>query len=106
MFNHLSFDVINEPMEIQRDEHGRRGAFFIERDGEWIAELAFTKYRPDLMIIDHTEVDKSLRGQHIGQALIKAAVEFAREKRMKIRSRCRYAHNVLEETPEYNDVIV
>ena len=106
MFNHLSFDVINEPMEIQRDEHGHRGAFFIERDGEWIAELAFTKYRPDLMIIDHTEVDRKLRGQHVGQALVKAAVDYAREKRMKIRSRCRYAHNVLEETPEYNDVIV
>jgi predicted GNAT family acetyltransferase len=93
-------------MQIERDEHGRRGAFFIERDGEWIAELAFTKYRPDLMIIDHTEVDKSLRGQSVGQQLVRAAVDYAREHKMKIRSRCRYAHNVLEETPEYGDVIV
>jgi len=93
-------------MQIERDEHGRRGAFFIERDGEWIAELAYTKYKPGLMIIDHTEVDKSLRGQNVGQELVRAAVNFARENKMKIRSRCRYAHNVLEETPEYNDVIV
>lgn len=93
-------------MEIQRDEHGRRGAFFIERDGEWIAELAYTKYRPDLMIIDHTEVDRSLRGQNVGQQLVRAAVDYAREKKMKIRSRCRYAHNVLEETAEYADMIV
>jgi predicted GNAT family acetyltransferase len=93
-------------MQIQHDAHGRRGAFFIERDGEWIAELAYTKHRPDLMIIDHTEVDKSLRGQNIGQQLVRAAVEFARANKMKIRSRCRYAHHVLEETAEYSDVIV
>jgi hypothetical protein len=52
------------------------------------------------------EVQTGPDDQHVGQALVKAAVDYAREKRMKIRSRCRYAHNVLEETPEYNDVIV
>jgi predicted GNAT family acetyltransferase len=93
-------------MQIQRDEHGRRGAFFIEQDGEWIAEMSYVKQGPGVIIIDHTEVAKSLRGQGIGQQLIRAAVDFARANNLKIRARCRYARIVLEETAEYNDVLI
>ena len=93
-------------MQIQRDEHGRRGAFFIERDGEWVAEMSYTKVRPDVIVIDHTEVDKSLRGQGIGQQLVREAVGFARANNLKIRARCPYVRNVLDETAEYNDIII
>ena len=93
-------------MQIQRDEHGRRGAFFIEEDGEWIAEMSYTKARPDVIVIDHTEVDKSLQGQGIGQKLVREAVDYARANKMKIRARCPYARNVLYETAEYNDIII
>ena len=92
-------------MQIQRDEHGRRGAFFIERDGEWIAEMSYVKQGPGVIIIDHTEVDKSLRGQGIGQKLVRNAVEYARANKLKIRPRCPYVRNVLEETAEFNDVL-
>jgi predicted GNAT family acetyltransferase len=93
-------------MQIQRDEHGRRGAFFIERDGEWVAEMSYTKARPDVIVIDHTEVDKSLRGQGIAQQMVREAVNFARANNLKIRARCPYVRNVLDETAEYNDIII
>jgi uncharacterized protein len=93
-------------MQIQRDEHGRRGAFFIEQEGEWLAEMSYTKARPDVIVIDHTEVDKRLRGQGVGQKLVREAVDFARANNLKIRARCPYARMVLDETPEYNDITI
>jgi uncharacterized protein len=93
-------------MQIQRDEHGRRGAFFIEQEGEWLAEMSYTKARPDVIVIDHTEVDKRLRGQGIGQKLVREAVDYARANNLKIRSRCAYTRMVLDETPEYNDITI
>jgi predicted GNAT family acetyltransferase len=92
-------------MEIQRDEHGRRGAFYIEKDGEWVAEMSYIKQGSGAIIIDHTEVDKSLRGQGIGQKLVRAAVDYARANNLKVRARCRYARISLEENPDYSDVL-
>ena len=91
-------------MEIQRDEHGRKGAFYIDENGEWIAELSYIK-EGGIMTIDHTEIDEKLRGEGIGQDLVKAAVEYARENGLKINAVCPYAKKVIERTPEFQDVL-
>lgn len=91
-------------MQIQRDEHGRKGAFYIEEEGEWIAELTYFK-TGDTMTIDHTEVDEKLRDEGIGQDMVKAAVEYARENGLKIKAVCPYAKKVIETTPEFQDVL-
>jgi predicted GNAT family acetyltransferase len=92
-------------MEIRRDEHGRHGAFYIEKDGEWIAEMAYIRRGPSTMVIDHTEVDESLRGQGVGERLVSTAVEHAREAGLKIKAVCPYARKVIERTPEFQDVL-
>jgi predicted GNAT family acetyltransferase len=91
-------------MQIQRDEHGRKGAFYIEENGEWIAELTYSK-NDGTMTIDHTETDVKLRGEGIGQELVKAAVEYARENDVKIKADCPYAKKVIDRTPEFQDVL-
>jgi predicted GNAT family acetyltransferase len=91
-------------MQIQRDEHGRKGAFYIDEGGEWIAELTYFK-SGDTMTIDHTEIDEKLRGEGIGQDMVKAAVEYARENGLKIKAVCPYAKKVIERTPEFQDVL-
>lgn len=92
-------------MEILRDEHGRNGAFYIEEDGEWIAEMTYIK-SPDgkIMTIDHTQVDEKLRGQGVGEELVAKAVDFARENGMKIKPVCPYTRKIMERTSEYQDV--
>ena len=92
-------------MEIQRDEHGRKGAFYIDEDGEWVAELAYERTADNLLVIDHTEVDEKLAGQGIGKKLVEAAVNFARENGLKIKPDCPYTQKVIDETPEYRDVL-
>ncbi len=91
-------------MQIQRDEHGRKGAFYIDEDGDWIAELTYFTNN-GTMTIDHTEVDEKLRGEGIGEDMVKAAVEYARENNLKIKPTCPYAKKVIESTPEFKDVL-
>jgi len=91
-------------MEIQRDEHGQKGAFYIDEDGEWIAELTYVKDN-GIMTIDHTEIDEKLRGERIGEDMVRAAVEYARANGLKIRALCPYAKKVIDRTPEFQDVV-
>ncbi len=92
-------------MEIQRDEHGKKGAFYIEKDGEWLAELAYTKADDSRIEIDHTEVDESLRGEGIGEKLVEEAVRFARENNLKIVATCPFAKKVIDENTDFQDVL-
>ena len=92
-------------MKIQRQEHGKKGAFFIEEDGEWVAEMTYVRNAEDEITIDHTEVDESLQGQGIGEKLVAEGVKFARENHLKITVTCPYVKKVMDETPEFQDVL-
>lgn len=92
-------------MQIQRDEHGKKGAFFIEEDGEWIAEMTYVRTADGEITIDHTEVDVKLRGEGIAKDLLNEAVKFARENNLKVKATCPYAKIALFENAEYKDII-
>lgn len=92
-------------MKIQREEHGKKGAFYVEKDGEWLAEMTYFYSGDGEITIDHTEVDKSLRGKGVGEDLVKEGVSFARENNLKIVPTCPFTKKVIDETPEYQDVL-
>lgn len=92
-------------MKIEREEHGKKGAFFIDEDGEWIAELTYFKSGDCEITLDHTEVDDKLRGEGIASDLVAEAVKYARTEGLKIKATCPYAKKVLEKHPEYEDVL-
>jgi uncharacterized protein len=92
-------------MDIQRQEHRRKGAFFIDEDGEWVAELTYLRTGENTMVIDHTEVDPKFRGENIGRDLVAAAVAYARENGLKIKPICPYTKKVIDSTPEFQDVL-
>lgn len=92
-------------MKIQHDEHKSKGAFFIEKDGEWIAEMTYQREGQRKIVIDHTEVDESLKGQGIGKQLVEEAVKFARKNNLLIKPVCSFAKKVLEENEDYEDVL-
>lgn len=91
-------------MDIKRDEHGKNGAFYIEENGEWTAEMTYTRSADHVITIDHTEVDRKYRGQGVGEQLVAEAVRYARANNMKVDATCVFAQKVLDETPEYSDV--
>lgn len=91
-------------MEIKHVEKGGRGGFLIREDGKRLAEMTYVNAGETGFIIDHTEVDESLRGQKVGDKLLAEAVKYAREKGLKIFATCPFALRKLTNNPEYADV--
>jgi predicted GNAT family acetyltransferase len=94
------------PERIQHEAQGKRGAFFIERGGQRVAEMTYSDgHDGKVTVIDHTFVDESLRGQGIAKQLVEAAVEWARAGKHPIVPVCPFARAVFERTPEFQDVL-
>lgn len=94
-------------MKIKRQEHGKRGAFYIEGEdgGEWIAEMTYAREGARKIVIDHTEVDDSLKGKGVGKKLVEVAVTYARKNNLLIAATCPFAKKVLEGNEDYEDVL-
>ncbi len=92
-------------MEILQTDDGKKGAFYIEQDGERVAEMTYVWASDTKFIIDHTEVSDKLAGKGAGKQLVAKSVEFAREKGLKIMPLCPFANKVFKKTPEYADVL-
>jgi predicted GNAT family acetyltransferase len=91
---------------VQREEKGKRGAFYIERDGERLAEQTFSAGADGkIVIIDHTDVSEQLRGQGIARKLTLAAVAWARETGVKIVPLCPVAKVIFDRDPALRDVL-
>ena len=91
-------------MIVLHKEEGDKGSFYIEREGDVLAEMTYRKNK-DRIVIDHTEVDDSLRGKNVGYQLVEHGVEYAREAHLKILPICSFAKSVLEKTEEFYDIL-
>ena len=91
-------------MTILQKEEGNEGAFYIEENGERLAEMEYRKEK-DRIIIQHTEVDTSLRGKNIGFELVERGVEYARETKLKIVPLCVFAKKIIDRHKEFQDVL-
>ena len=92
-------------MEIHQEDNGKKGSFYILLEGKKEAEMTYTWAGTHRMIIDHTEVSDALRGKSAGKQLVMKAVEFAREKGIKILPLCPFAKSVFQKTAEIQDVL-
>jgi uncharacterized protein len=92
-------------MLIQHKQDEKRGIFFVQEEGEILAELAYSMAGDDRMIIEHTEVDEQLRGKNVGYELVHAAVEYARERHLKITPVCTFTAAVFDKKPDFADVL-
>ncbi|MCU0368250.1 MAG: N-acetyltransferase [Cyclobacteriaceae bacterium] len=92
-------------MNIERIEHGSKGAFLIKENNQRLAEMTYSIAGENLIIIDHTEVSDALRGKGAGKKLVDEAVDYARKNGIKIIPLCPFAKSVFDRTPEYNDVL-
>ncbi len=91
--------------QLKHEKTGHKGAFVWMEDGKRLAEMTYT-VAGSRVIIDHTQVDYSLRGKGIGAKLVRAAVEWARQENVKLMPLCPYAKSVFDKTPDYSDVLV
>lgn len=68
--------------------------------GRLLAEMTFPMTAPGVFCIDHTFVDASLRGQGVGDELMRAALAQIREHGGTVVATCSYAKAWLERHPE------
>lgn len=73
---------------------------------ERAAELTYSKMGDFKIILDHTEVSDSFKGEGLGKKLVYHAAEHAREKEIKLLPLCPFARVVISRNREdFKDVI-
>ncbi|WP_425919312.1 GNAT family N-acetyltransferase [Acinetobacter sp. TSRC1-2] len=92
-------------LEIKQNDDGKKGEFYIGENHHHLAEMIYTWAGENVFIIEHTDVDDSLRGQGIGNKLLDCAVTFAREKNVKIIPLCPFAKSVFDKDSSIQDVL-
>lgn len=91
-------------MQVQISESESKGKAYIGDAQKPDAEMTFSKAGEDKIIIDHTEVSESLKGQGAGKQMLMALVEMARERGIKILPLCPFAHAMFRKDPSIKDV--
>ncbi|TCB57667.1 GNAT family N-acetyltransferase [Acinetobacter terrestris] len=92
-------------LEIKHKDDGKKGEFYIGDNGQHLAEMAYTWAGEKVFIIEHTDVDETLRGQGVGNKLVERAVAMAREKNLKIIPLCPFAKSVFDKDSSIHDVL-
>lgn len=85
--------------------HEPNRIYLKDENDHMTAVVTFPKVQENIVNIDHTYVDSSLRGQGIAGRLMEEAVAQLRENRLKARLSCSYAVKWFEEHPECSDVL-
>jgi predicted GNAT family acetyltransferase len=79
--------------------------FTTTRDG-YESELAYARPTDDVIDFTHTFVDEHLRGQGVADELARAALTYAREQHLKVRTSCTFmAGFVQRHHAEYADLL-
>lgn len=80
------------------------GLFFIEDHGTRVAQMSYQWRGAGHILIDHTEVDPSLRGRGVARRLLDAAADWARANATRISATCSYVVVQFERDSSLQDV--
>jgi predicted GNAT family acetyltransferase len=90
-------------MEALKSGEGR---FYLGEKASPLAMIEFSRKDASTIVIEHTMVSESLKGQGVGGRLVEAVVKLAIKERAKILPLCSYARAYLQKKPEYDDLLV
>ncbi|HKJ10836.1 MAG TPA: GNAT family N-acetyltransferase [Ornithinimicrobium sp.] len=78
--------------------------FEIERDGNLVGHLDYQTQGGTVDLI-HAEVDPSTRGEGLGAALVKGALDAIWDEKMTIIASCPFVASYIEQHPEYEPLL-
>ena len=69
--------------------------------------VAFINYRirGNAIVMAHTEVPEELEGQGIGSALVRGALDLARQRHLNVVPSCPFVSAYIRQHPEYLDLV-
>ena len=91
-------------VHITQEDRGNKGQFTLLKDDQQIGMMTYSWSGDDKFIIDHTEVDDGHEGNGYGKKLVMKAVEFAREKNVKILPLCPFAKRVFDKNSDLDEI--
>lgn len=77
-----------------------------DETGKTVAEVTFPNISENVVDINHTFVDDSLRGKGIASELIKAVAEKLKKENKKAHPTCSYAVKWFEKNKDYEDIYI
>lgn len=89
-------------IEFVDDAHATR--FELRSDEELLGFLAYRLTGDDLTLI-HTEIDPAHGGQGHAATLVRAALDDARERGLRVVPTCAYVASYIRKHPEYADLV-
>lgn len=91
--------------EIKQKETEGKGMFYIEKQGDIVAELTYTLNDNNVMTLDHSSTEPGHTGEGLAGSLVKHSVDYARENSLKIDPLCDYAASQFKKHEEYHEVL-
>ena len=87
------------PADVTAIDNRADSRFEVSKDGA----VAFLRYerRPDSLVLVHTEVPEALRGQRIGDVLVKAALAAAAAEHLVVVAVCPFVRAYLKKHPSH-----
>lgn len=92
-------------LEFRQKEVGSKGTFMAWNEGRHAATMTYSRLKPEVIIVDHTEVDPAFRGKGVGEALVEHLVGWARANGQEVIPLCPFTKAVLERKPEWQDIV-
>lgn len=92
-------------MEITVKEQSGKGSATARENQVRAGMMTYSIAGPELIIIDHTEVEPAFNGKGVGKLMLYRIVEMAREKNTKIIPLCPFAASVFRKAEDIKDVL-
>ena len=97
----MSNDNTKQDLEIVHNESAKRFETSIDGHTGYISY----KEHDDKLVYDHTIVPQELGGRGVGSALVKQALNYARENNKKVVPQCSFVASYIDKHPDYQDLL-
>ena len=91
-------------MSIEVTDHAEAGRYEVRVDGE-LAGYADRAVRDGVMVLPHTVVDPSFRGQGLAAELVRRALDDARQQGLDVIPSCWYVAQYIGDHPDQADLV-
>lgn len=92
-------------MNIEQFNNETKGFFKATESDKEAGRMTYSWAGKERFIIDHTEVNPEFKGKNVGLQLVMAAVNYARDNKLKIIPLCPFAKSVFDKTADIRDVL-
>jgi predicted GNAT family acetyltransferase len=90
------------PNEVRHNPDRSRYELFVD---DQLVGVADYRLQGDIVVIPHTEIDRSRRGQGLGAELVRGTLDDVRGSGRTVVAQCWYVAEFIDEHPEYQALL-